>query len=184
MKTRRKPAEAFLPKQGKLNTYRLLETESLSGKRTLLVDLGFSTFRDLSQRPKRKFRGGEIVEWKGGSRLVKSRRASEKDLFTYNGSFERIIDGDTFWVKIDLGFGVSTRQKLRLRGVDTPEMKTRAGKKAKRFVEEELKSVSSVILTTTKPDKYDRYLSDIYYRGICLNKRLLETGHARLASNA
>ena len=40
-----------------------------------------------------------------------------------------------------------------------------------------------VVITTTKPDKWDRYLSDIYLTldgaDVFLNNRLLELGHAR-----
>ena len=48
------------------------------------------------------------------------------------------MDGDTLWAVIDLGFGVGSRQKLRLRGIDTPERGTKDGRKAKKYVEEAL----------------------------------------------
>gem|GEM_PF-5430612 len=35
-------------------------------------------------------------------------------------------------------------------------------------------------VTTTKPDKYDRYLSDVWIGDANLNQLLLSTGHARL----
>ena len=35
----------------------------------------------------------------------------------------RVIDGDTFEVEIDLGFSILIRRKVRLFGVDCPEMK-------------------------------------------------------------
>ncbi|OGG49508.1 MAG: hypothetical protein A3F84_08580 [Candidatus Handelsmanbacteria bacterium RIFCSPLOWO2_12_FULL_64_10] len=50
--------------------------------------------------------------------------------------------------------------------------------------------VPFVVLTTTKPDKYDRYLSDVFYlpggidpqdvlqKGIFLNQQLLDQGLA------
>lgn len=39
-------------------------------------------------------------------------------------SLERVVDGDTIDVTIDLGFDVCTRQRVRLLGVDTPESRT------------------------------------------------------------
>ena len=39
-------------------------------------------------------------------------------------SVEKIIDGDTIDVNIDLGFDVSTKQRVRLLGIDTPESRT------------------------------------------------------------
>lgn len=39
-------------------------------------------------------------------------------------SLERVVDGDTIDVTIDLGFDVCTRQRVRLLGIDTPESRT------------------------------------------------------------
>ncbi len=40
-------------------------------------------------------------------------------------SIEKIVDGDTIDVTLDLGFDVCTRQRVRLLGIDTPESRTR-----------------------------------------------------------
>ena len=71
------------------------------------------------------------------------------------------------------------RQKLRLRGIDSPELNTPEGQKAKKFAETRLNFAAAVIITTTKPDKYDRYLSDVWIDGVNLNKLLLEQGLAK-----
>jgi micrococcal nuclease len=39
-------------------------------------------------------------------------------------SLERVVDGDTIDVTLDLGFDVCTRQRVRLLGIDTPESRT------------------------------------------------------------
>lgn len=39
-------------------------------------------------------------------------------------SLEKVVDGDTIDVAIDLGFDVSTSQRVRLLGIDTPESRT------------------------------------------------------------
>ena len=40
-------------------------------------------------------------------------------------SLEKVVDGDTIDVSIDLGFDVCTKQRVRLLGIDTPESRTR-----------------------------------------------------------
>jgi micrococcal nuclease len=37
---------------------------------------------------------------------------------------ERVVDGDTIDVVIDLGLGVLSKQRIRLLGMDTPELRT------------------------------------------------------------
>jgi len=45
--------------------------------------------------------------------------------FVYRvSSLEKVVDGDTIDVTIDLGFDVCTRQRVRLLGIDTPESRT------------------------------------------------------------
>ena len=145
----------YTPKLGKLDTYQTVETEQ-----GLLLDLGFSTF---IKRPG----------------LEKLPIPPKSDLYTYRAAVEKVIDADTLWARIDLGFNISVRQKLRLRGIDSPELNTPEGQKAKKFAETRLNSAASVIITTTKPDKYDRYLSDVWIDGVNLNKLLLEQGLAK-----
>ena len=145
----------FIPKRGKLDTYQTIQTGQ-----GLLLDLGFSTF---IQRPG----------------LEKLPIPPQSDLYTYRAAVEKVIDADTLWARIDLGFRISVRQKLRLRGLDAPELNTLEGQKAKKFVEAQLKPAASLIITTTKPDKYDRYLSDIWIGDVNLNKLLLEQGLAK-----
>ena len=92
----------------------------------------------------------------------------------------------------DLGFGHETRpQRLCLRGLDCPELATRAGRNARVFVEEVLSQVSFVVLTTHATDSYGRYLADLRYlpgepdpqtvlrRGKYLNRELLDHRLAR-----
>jgi endonuclease YncB( thermonuclease family) len=67
-------------------------------------------------------------------------------------------------VEIDLGSGLMTRQKLRLRGIDTPELNTKAGQRAKQFVQSQLKAGGQITIKSSKSDKYDRYLADVVYQ--------------------
>jgi endonuclease YncB( thermonuclease family) len=53
----------------------------------------------------------------------------------YRAKLHRVIDGDTFELDIDLGFGCWTRQTIRLQGLDCPERNTPEGRAAKAFTE-------------------------------------------------
>jgi len=112
-------------------------------------------------------------------------------LHTYVGIVEKVIDGDTLRVRIDLGFDVWKTENIRLRGIDAPEMRFADGKKAKRFVVAKLKDIEFVVLHTYKTDKYARYVTDLFYstihkdkksvllNGNFLNQELIDSGQAR-----
>ena len=116
--------------------------------------------------------------------------ADASRLYTYRADLVEVIDGDTFWVDIDYGFRMGGQQKLRLRAIDTPELSTSAGARVREAVIEMLAPVSFVVLTTSRPDKYDRYLADVFClagattadevleHGVYLNQRLLDEGLA------
>lgn len=79
--------------------------------------------------------------------------------------------------------GIFVEQKLRLRGLDCPEMNTPEGQAAKRFVDALVNDSKAVVLSTTKPDKYDRYSADVFLQPdtgeeIFLNNTLLQNHHA------
>jgi endonuclease YncB( thermonuclease family) len=107
----------------------------------------------------------------------------------------KVIDGDTLLVALVIAPGYTHQLKLRLRGLDCPELSTAAGRAAKAFVDALLKPGDEVIICTTKPDKYERYLADVFVRAISsklkvesleptaesfafLNNALLEGDHA------
>ena len=41
-------------------------------------------------------------------------------MYHYKAILNRIIDGDTIDVMIDLGFGIQIKQRVRLHGINTP----------------------------------------------------------------
>lgn len=43
-------------------------------------------------------------------------------MFTYRCSIVRVVDGDTIDVELDLGFGIRMIERVRLLGIDTPEL--------------------------------------------------------------
>jgi endonuclease YncB( thermonuclease family) len=174
------------PKKGVLYTYRLAAPDSAHKEEDadrLWIDLGFQVHRQMPENAK-DFREGSLIEskWdKESGYSVHSTKQTEADLFTYKAFVERVVDGDTLIVKIDLGFETRIREYLRLRGLDAPEMDTAKGKRAREFVAKELGKVDHVILKSSRSDKYGRYLADIFYGpedGQYLNQRLLDEGYA------
>jgi micrococcal nuclease len=113
-------------------------------------------------------------------------------MFEYKATVEEIIDGDTIDVLIDLGFRVSSHQRIRLVGVDTPEIhssdpdKRAKAQAAKAFTTAWVESHEGrVIVKSQKPgggDKYGRWLATVYPPGAttepALNVSLISAGHA------
>jgi endonuclease YncB( thermonuclease family) len=104
---------------------------------------------------------------------------------------ERVIDGDTLVVLIDTGFGDPLEEKLRLRGINTPELGTPEGEKAKKFVEKLLPVGSTIVFKSKKStDPHGRFVVDLFYKkgvsdpeaiiadGVYLNQQLLDEGYA------
>lgn len=90
-------------------------------------------------------------------------RSDRPGLWTYVARVLRIIDGDTLDVVVDLGLGHRAFPRLRLRGIDTPELYTRAGRQARNFVERALTDSPAVVISTSRTDTYGRYLADVKY---------------------
>ncbi len=125
------------------------------------VDLGFKFYRSLG--PASKLTTTDIVRLnEDGVRKVE--HATKDQLFTYVATIRKIVDGDTLAVALAVAPGLTHQLKLRLRGIDCPEISTAAGRAAKAFVENLLRVGDDVIISTTKPDKYDRYLADVFIR--------------------
>jgi endonuclease YncB( thermonuclease family) len=112
--------------------------------------------------------------------------------FTYRAWVERIVDGDTLIATADLGLGHQIGPlRLRLRGIDCPELNTVAGRRARDFVVEQLAHVDFIVIATHRTDNYGRYLVDIRYmpgqddpqvvrgQGTYLNRELLQERLAR-----
>lgn len=103
-------------------------------------------------------------------------------MYTYRGEVKAVIDADTIDVLIDLGFGVHTMQRLRLYGIDAPEMRTEAGKIAREYVKSVLlggDAFKYVYVRTLKDekDKYGRKLAVLYFND---SDMIFEAGECQL----
>lgn len=173
----------LVPRQGRVGFCRLV---ARSGG--LAVDLGFRIYEPLSAAEAASFQAGDIVSPMSGGRWEKT-AATPADLFTYVATVQRVVDGDTLALEFHLASGHRYDTKVRLRDLDCPELDTPEGVVARHFVVSLLQAATAVIITTTKPDKYDRYLSDVHLvmpavaeataeNSLFLNNALLANGHA------
>ena len=107
-------------------------------------------------------------------------------MYQYKFILDRVVDGDTVDGFVDLGFDVRIKTRVRLEGVDTPEIRTKnqAEKKrgliSKQFVEDFFKTDAQIIVHTNLDDKYGRVLGSFYNKeGQSLNQELLAEGLAK-----
>lgn len=105
------------------------------------------------------------------------------DFYTYKARVERIIDGDTLLVSIDLGLDIwLTKQRMRLAHLNAPELPTEAGRATVATVAQLLGPLpASVVLQTLKdkPDRYGRYLGVFVTEdGVNVNEYLVQGGWA------
>lgn len=101
-------------------------------------------------------------------------------MYEYRATVDRWVDGDTVDMNVDLGFRITTHQRFRLLGVDTPERGETGYTEAREVVESLHPPGSIVVITTEKPlagDKYGRYLVAIpAVRDALREKGLLKPG--------
>ena len=164
------PSEGPIPQlkftRGPLYTYQVIEPPSLQPvEGDKFVDCGFNIWRQVPPVQLAKFKNADVVEsvkTPQGYKIKSSDRGA-KDLYVFKATIERIVDGDTVLVQVDCGFETWTRQYLRFRAIDCPELSTAAGQNVKRFIESRIKPNDFVIIKTHKDDKYGRYLVDVWY---------------------
>jgi len=89
--------------------------------------------------------------------------------YQYLAIMNRIIDGDTYEVMVNLGFNIIHVIHVRLKDFDTPELRSKSveerlhAQEAKQFVARELPFGSKVVLTTAKSAIYNRWEADVWY---------------------
>ncbi len=109
-------------------------------------------------------------------------------MYEYRAKLLRVIDGDTIDAMMDLGFDTWVKKRIRLYGINTPEVRTRdleekkAGIEAKERLEYLLDSVDGKFMVVSRGvGKYGRCLGELLigeYGEIHINKLLLSEGLA------
>ena len=105
----------------------------------------------------------------------------------------RVVDGDTIDVTIDLGFDLYKKERVRVAGVDTPEKRTRdkeekaLGLDATKWLKEKLEGAvagdDDLVIRTELVGgvgKYGRLLGWLYIgtADVSLNEQMIEEGYA------
>lgn len=104
-------------------------------------------------------------------------------MYNYKAKIIAVYDGDTVTALVDLGFLHFQEMKLRLYGIDTPELRGSEkvqGKIVRDIVREKILDKEVTIKSyKDKQGKYGRYLATIITEeGLDLNQWLVDNGHA------
>jgi micrococcal nuclease len=110
-------------------------------------------------------------------------------IFTYNAKVIRVVDGDTIYAEIDLGFHVKIVEMFRFSKIDTPEIyrprnksELKHGQEAKIFLENLILD-KDIVLVSKKTGKYGRWIADIYLEtGENVQDLLIENGFEKRES--
>ncbi len=114
-------------------------------------------------------------------------------MYKYKVKVDRIVDGDTIDVIVDLGFKITTHQRIRLEGINTPETynvkknseEYKKGMEAKNFVVRriEANNYEAIIETEKYTGKFGRYIGVVWLAdsSVSLNDELVNRGFAKVA---
>tara|TARA_Y100001972_G_scaffold45083_1_gene55666 strand:+ start:394 stop:798 length:405 start_codon:yes stop_codon:yes gene_type:complete len=102
-------------------------------------------------------------------------------------SVDRVVDGDTIDISIDLGFDLTKKERVRLAGIDTPEKRTKnpkekeMGYQATEFLEMHLMEATKLTVKTEKEGKFGRMLGWLYKSEtdtMSINQIMIDKGYA------
>lgn len=185
--------------RGEPYIYRTRMFKDLNEKEELCVDCGFkmhfplksSVIRNTPSFSNTKISCVRVVKEKG---VYDVRLSSRKwnMIHTYAAGMVDVIDGDTIDALVDVGFHMRTHDRFRLKGINTPEIATPAGVRAKKFLIDYLAQCPRIIIRTVKEGMYGRWLADIFAlpecddvfkiaaEGVYVNQLLLDKGLAEI----
>jgi micrococcal nuclease len=83
----------------------------------------------------------------------------------------RVVDGDTYYLEVDMGFNIKTTQSFRLKGVDTPETyrpkseeELKKGQAATAFVKDMFAKAEQIKIKSYKAGVYARWEADVFVK--------------------
>jgi micrococcal nuclease len=106
--------------------------------------------------------------------------------YVYRADVLDVHDGDTYKLRVDLGFRCAVTIQCRLRGVNAPELNTPEGKVAQQFVQKLLKPTpypeengQVVVESYRDQQSFARWVCDVWLGdGRSLADVLVEAGYA------
>lgn len=101
-----------------------------------------------------------------------------------------VVDGDTMDFLVDLGFHTTKKIRVRLKGIDTPEIfhpshpsERVHGIGARDFVVKHYHGKNGTLITyKDRKGKYGRYLAEFWVDGVELSENLRQNGFEKRAS--
>ena len=124
---------------------------------------------------------------------IHNNKQVKMEKYNYRAKLVKVVDGDTIDAMIDVGFDIWIKKRIRYKGIDTWESRTRdldekkKGLAAKARNKELLESVSNKSgyfrIKSYGTGKYGRVLADIFVQdkegnSINVNQQLIKEGHA------
>ena len=113
--------------------------------------------------------------------------------YIYRGKLDRVVDGDTIDALIDVGFDIWVKKRIRYKGIDTWESRTRNLAEKAKGLEAKQRNKDLLEIVSSKPGyfrlksygvgKYGRVLGEIFIEDkdglqMCINDTLVTEGHA------
>ena len=114
------------------------------------------------------------------------------DKYIYRGKLDRVIDGDTIDAMIDVGFDIWVKKRIRYKGIDTWESRTRDLDEKKKGLAAKARNKDLLLNVSEKPGyfrlkshgvgKYGRVLGELFIQdaeGVQynINETLVTEGH-------
>ena len=115
------------------------------------------------------------------------------DKYIYRAKLDRVVDGDTIDALIDVGFDIWVKKRIRYKGIDTWESRTRNLEERKKGLAAKTRNQQLLEEISSKPGffrlksygvgKYGRVLGEIFIldkddEPISINETLIKEGHA------
>ena len=113
--------------------------------------------------------------------------------YIYRGKLERVVDGDTIDALIDVGFDIWIKKRIRYKGIDTWESRTRNLEEKAKGLEAKARNKELLVEVSAKSGyfrlksygvgKYGRVLGEIFIQDangvqMNINETLIAEGHA------
>lgn len=109
-------------------------------------------------------------------------------MYTYTAKVEKIVDGDSVWLVVDVGYRMTYKDNFRLIRINTPELRSSDPEEkhrayvAKARLGDLIPVGSDVLIRTAKSGKYGRWLAEVYIEVdgelANVNDMMLAEGHA------
>jgi len=102
----------------------------------------------------------------------------------FNSHVEKVYDGDTITLDINIGFGLKKTERIRMYGINAPEMRGSEkadGTKSRDALRKLIlgKDVTLKTFGEQKRGKYGRLLGIVYINNINVNDWMVEKGYAK-----